>query len=81
MRKVSEFVSLLADAGINLHELLAEAEAVGTKAPRGPRMPREPKYQYEENGVVKTWTGQGRTPKAIADQLAEGFDLSDFLIK
>jgi DNA-binding protein H-NS len=44
-------------------------------------MPREPKYQYEENGVVKTWTGQGRTPKAIADQLTEGFDLSDFLIK
>ena len=80
-RKVSEFVSLLADAGINPHELLAEAEAVGTKAPRGPRMPREPKYQYEENGVDKTWTGQGRTPKAIADQLAEGFDLSDFLIK
>ena len=46
--KVSEFVSLLADAGINPHELLAEAEAVGTKAPRGPGRDRTLLMKFEQ---------------------------------
>uniref|UniRef100_UPI003977E581 H-NS family nucleoid-associated regulatory protein n=1 Tax=Salmonella TaxID=590 RepID=UPI003977E581 len=34
----------------------------------------------DENGETKTWTGQGRTPKALAEQIAAGKSLDDFLI-
>ncbi|MFQ2713263.1 H-NS family nucleoid-associated regulatory protein, partial [Aeromonas caviae] len=33
-----------------------------------------------EGGQEKTWTGQGRMPKAIADAVAAGKTLEDFLI-
>ena len=45
------------------------------------RSARPAKYQYaDENGVTKTWTGQGRTPKAIQAQLDQGKPLSSFEI-
>ena len=45
------------------------------------RSSRPAKYQYvDENGVTKTWTGQGRTPKAIQAQLDQGKPLSSFEI-
>ena len=51
------------------------------KQKRKPYQKREPRYQYEdENGVMKTWTGQGRTPSPIAKALELGKTLDDFLI-
>lgn len=45
------------------------------------RQPRPAKYKFiDVNGETKTWTGQGRTPKPIAQALAEGKSLDDFLI-
>ncbi|MGL5298817.1 MAG: H-NS family nucleoid-associated regulatory protein [Plesiomonas sp.] len=44
------------------------------------RAPRPPKYRYVENGVEKMWTGHGRTPKFLAEQLEQGRQLDDFLI-
>ena len=42
---------------------------------------RPAKYKYiDENGDEKTWTGQGRTPKAIAAALEGGKALEDFAI-
>ncbi|MCE9953521.1 H-NS histone family protein, partial [Aeromonas allosaccharophila] len=35
---------------------------------------------YIEDGQEKTWTGQGRMPKAIAEAVAAGKALDDFLI-
>jgi DNA-binding protein H-NS len=32
------------------------------------------------NGKEKTWTGQGRIPSAIQEQLDAGKNLDDFLI-
>ena len=68
-RKLNEFTEMLQQAGIDPRELLATAAA-----------PRPAKYKYEEDGQEKTWTGQGRMPKAIAAQVALGKDLNDFLI-
>ena len=34
----------------------------------------------DQNGEEKTWTGQGRTPKPIANALENGKSLDDFLI-
>lgn len=44
-------------------------------------MIRPAKYKYtDDQGNDKTWTGQGRTPKAIADAIASGKTLQDFEI-
>jgi len=43
---------------------------------------RPPKYWYKDlNGEIKTWTGQGRKPKIIADLIAKGYKIEDFKIK
>jgi DNA-binding protein H-NS len=81
-RKLNEFTEMLHQAGIDPRELLASAAAPAASAgaAKSKRAPRPAKYQYEEDGQMKTWTGQGRMPKAIAAQVALGKDLNDFLI-
>ncbi|MGL5488176.1 MAG: H-NS family nucleoid-associated regulatory protein [Shewanella sp.] len=78
-QKLAEFQAMLAQAGIDPTELLGSAPAAVT-ATKTKRAPRPPKYRYVENGVEKTWTGQGRTPKFLAEQLEQGRQLDDFLI-
>jgi DNA-binding protein H-NS len=65
--KLAEFQAMLEQAGISPSELLG-VESKTTKEPvaKGKRDPRLAKYKYTEDGVEKTWTGQGRMPKAIA---------------
>lgn len=60
-QKLAEFQAMLAQAGIDPTELVGCAPAAATAA-KAKRAPRPPKYRYVENGVEKTWTGQGRTP-------------------
>ena len=81
-RKLNEFTEMLQQAGIDPRELLASAAAPAASAgaAKSKRAPRPAKYKYEEDGQEKTWTGQGRMPKAIAAQVALGKDLNDFLI-
>lgn len=81
-RKLSEFTEMLQQAGIDPRELInnAAAPAAAAGATKSKRAPRPAKYKYQEDGQEKTWTGQGRMPKAIAEQVALGKDLNDFLI-
>lgn len=81
-RKLNEFTEMLQQAGIDPRELLnsAAAPAAAAGAAKSKRAPRPAKYKYQEDGQEKTWTGQGRMPKAIAEQVALGKDLNDFLI-
>ncbi|WP_265462685.1 H-NS family nucleoid-associated regulatory protein [Aeromonas salmonicida] len=81
LQKLAEFTELLKEAGIDPSEL------VGTAAPaksegsaKAKRAPRPAKYKYTEDGQEKTWTGQGRMPKAIAAAVEGGKALDDFLI-
>ncbi|MFB2907718.1 H-NS family nucleoid-associated regulatory protein [Aeromonas jandaei] len=78
-QKLAEFQAMLAQAGIDPTELVGSTPAVATAA-KAKRAPRPPKYRYVENSVEKTWTGQGRTPKYLAQQLEQGRQLDDFLI-
>ncbi len=78
-QKLAEFQAMLAQAGIDPTELVGSAPVAATAA-KAKRAPRPPKYRYVENGVEKTWTGQGRTPKFLAEQLEQGRQLDDFLI-
>lgn len=81
LQKLAEFTELLKQAGIDPSEL------VGTAAPaksegsvKAKRAPRPAKYKYTEDGQEKTWTGQGRMPKTIAEAVANGRALEEFLI-
>ncbi len=76
--RIAKYKDLLKQEGITVDEL---AEILGAEVPRKKREARPAKYKYvEENGVTKTWTGQGRTPKAIQTKLDKGKSLSDFEI-
>ena len=81
LQKLAEFTEMLRDAGIDPSELVgtaAPAKAGGSAKTK--RAPRPAKYKYIEDGQEKTWTGQGRMPKAIAEAVAAGKALDDFLI-
>ena len=76
--RIAKYKELLKQEGITTDEL---AEILGSNVVRKKRESRPAKYQYvDENGVTKTWTGQGRTPKAIQVQLDKGKSLSYFEI-
>ncbi|MCE9936561.1 H-NS family nucleoid-associated regulatory protein [Aeromonas salmonicida] len=81
LQKLAEFTELLKEAGIDPSELVgtsAPAKAEGSA--KAKRAPRPAKYSYTEDGQEKTWTGQGRMPKAIAEAVASGRALEEFLI-
>ncbi|WP_411165316.1 H-NS family nucleoid-associated regulatory protein [Klebsiella oxytoca] len=78
--KIEALRARLLEDGIDPAELLGSVFA--SKSVKAKREPRPPKYKYiDENGDEKTWTGQGRTPKAITAALESGKKLEDFEIK
>lgn len=77
--KLAKYRQMLLDDGIDLSELTSTETTSGKS--RAKRAPRPAKYQYtDENGDVKSWTGQGRTPAVIKQALDQGKSLDDFLI-
>ena len=78
--RIKKYKELLKQDGItaaDLAEILGDAKQ--SKKVKQKRPSRPAKYQYkDENGQVKTWTGQGRTPKAIQVQLDAGKSLDSF---
>ncbi|MGL9760523.1 MAG: H-NS family histone-like protein [Symbiopectobacterium sp.] len=79
LAKLDAIRAQLLEDGINPAELL---ESVKSKAAKAKRDPRPAKYKYiNENGTEQTWTGQGRTPKAIREAIDCGSKmLEDFKI-
>ncbi|EPY4581724.1 DNA-binding protein StpA [Klebsiella variicola] len=77
--KVNTWLELMRADGISPDDLVADIQpsmAVGKK-----RQPRPAKYRYTDHtGAEKTWTGQGRMPKPIAQAVAQGKSLDSFLI-
>ncbi|MGZ8065602.1 H-NS family histone-like protein [Aeromonas salmonicida] len=80
-RKINEYTEMLKAAGIDPSELVGTvANEPAKAAKKGKRAPRPAKYRYLDNGVEKTWTGQGRMPSAIAKAVAEGKSIEEFAI-
>ncbi|MEH0888108.1 DNA-binding protein StpA [Enterobacter sp. UNJFSC 003] len=78
--KINALLERMKADGISPSDLLG-ADLVQAGQPAKKRKAREAKYRFiDVNGEEKTWTGQGRTPKAIAAALASGKSLDDFLI-
>ncbi len=79
--KLREYAKQIADDGIDLEELIATMANEGKSKNKQKRAPRPAKYKYtDEDGKERTWTGQGRTPKAIQTLLDQGHNLDDFLL-
>lgn len=76
--KINLILSLMEEDGLD-PSLLMQASS---GKPRGTKRAARPaKYRFTDtNGEVKTWTGQGRTPKPIAEAMENGKSLDDFLI-
>lgn len=80
-QKLAQFTEMLKDAGIDPSELVGSSVSVKTEGTaKSKRAPRPAKYKYTEDGQEKTWTGQGRMPRAIAEAVASGRALEEFLI-
>ncbi|QXB95420.1 MULTISPECIES: H-NS family histone-like protein [Aeromonas] len=77
-KKIAEYAEMLKAAGIDPAELVNTVVPENTKVSK--RAPRPAKYRYLDNGVEKTWTGQGRMPSVIAKAVAEGKSLEAFAI-
>ncbi|MEI7352473.1 H-NS family nucleoid-associated regulatory protein, partial [Pectobacterium parmentieri] len=77
--KIEALRAQLLEDGIDPSELLGSASTA--KSTKSKREPRPAKYKYvDENGNEKLWTGQGRTPKAIAAAIESGKKLEEFKI-
>jgi len=77
--KLAFYHELLLEEGINPAELVNNAPPSVTGTNK--RAKRPAKYRYsDENGQVRHWTGQGRTPSVIKVAIENGQSLNDFLI-
>ena len=77
--KLEAFRQQLLEDGIDPAELLSGLSS--SSKTKSSREPRPAKYKYiDENGDEKSWTGQGRTPKAITAAIESGKKLEDFAI-
>ena len=73
--KLAAYKEMLAADGLDINDLLTIATST-SKTKKSARPLRLAKYAYtDEDGQSKTWTGQGRTPKFLADK-----NLDDFLM-
>lgn len=78
--KLEAFRQKLLEDGIDPAELLTVVGSTKSKT-KSTRTPRPAKYKYtDDNGNEQTWTGQGRTPKAIVAAINAGKKLEDFAV-
>ncbi|MGC0621864.1 H-NS family nucleoid-associated regulatory protein [Escherichia coli] len=77
--KRQELLQLIAEEVFSPEELLDRPE--DTPKSRKKTLPKAPpKYQFEENGETKYWSGRGRAPKPIDEAMQAGRSLEDFRI-
>ncbi|NOH79559.1 H-NS histone family protein [Vibrio sp. RE86] len=79
--KLAEIAKQIESLGLDKEAVLNALSGETASKPKSKRAPRPAKYKFvDASGEEKTWTGQGRTPSAIQDQLDAGKSLEDFLI-
>lgn len=76
-KKMAYYLEQMEKDGIDPAEFMASLNAEPKPKKRAPR---PAKYQYELNGEIIAWTGQGRKPSVIANAIDNGATLEDFLI-
>ncbi|VUS87764.1 DNA-binding protein StpA [Klebsiella spallanzanii] len=77
--KINTWLELMMADGITPEQLVTQTTVTSKGAKK--RQPRPAKYRFTDHtGAEKTWTGQGRMPKQLAQAVAEGKPLESFLI-
>lgn len=77
--KINTWLELMMADGITPEQLVTQITVTSKGAKK--RQPRPAKYRFTDHtGAEKTWTGQGRMPKPLAQAVAEGKPLESFLI-
>ncbi|WP_404402471.1 H-NS histone family protein [Idiomarina seosinensis] len=84
--KIAELKRSMQEAGIDISDILEEE--LGSESltdlkqkTQRKRNPKPAKYEYRDlTGETKTWTGQGRMPKALQQAINQGQSLDQFLI-
>ncbi len=82
--KLDDIAVQIKASGIDVADLVNYLSSDGgdSNKVKSKRAPRPAKYQYtDSDGSDKTWTGQGRTPTAIQNELDAGKKLESFLIQ
>ncbi|EGR2045553.1 transcriptional regulator [Vibrio parahaemolyticus] len=78
--KLATIAKQIKEQGIDVNELVSALSSKKVKS-KGKRQARSAKYKYvNDNGVEKTWTGQGRTPSVIQKALDGGKTLDYFAL-
>ncbi|HAS6239123.1 TPA: H-NS histone family protein [Vibrio vulnificus] len=78
--KLATIAKQIKEQGIDVNELVSALSSKKVKS-NGKRQARSAKYKYvDDNGVEKTWTGQGRTPSVIQKALDGGKTLDYFAL-
>ncbi|MGK3143577.1 H-NS family histone-like protein [Pantoea sp. C2G6] len=76
--KLAFYRELLLEEGVDPAEL---ANSLSASSRKRERAKRPAKYRYtDEQGEIRYWTGQGRTPNPIKTALENGQSLDDFLL-
>ncbi|MCW9709474.1 H-NS histone family protein [Avibacterium sp. 21-586] len=79
LKALAEVHNFLKEKGIAPEDLISERVTNKNAATKRPARPAKYKFK-DENGNIRTWTGQGRTPLVIQQALDAGKSLSDFEI-
>lgn len=83
LESLNKYREMLKQDGLSIDDLaqLLADKVIKNRQPRKPLEPRPAKYKFiDAEGNEKTWTGQGRTPKALQEALDSGKKLEDFAI-
>jgi len=75
-----QMVQLATSVGMSLEDVISEGRASMGRKEKADKPKLAPKYRNPENSS-ETWTGRGRTPLWLADALARGHALEQFLIR
>jgi DNA-binding protein H-NS len=59
--------------GLNINDVLAALSVVNKNSEtKTQRAKRPAKYKYSKGGIEKTWTGQGRIPRPMQEEIDSG---------
>lgn len=77
---IENLLSEAENMGVSRDDLIAVANTNAGKPPETSK-PVKPKYQFNDNGESRTWSGRGIMPRALRQAVDAGQPLESFLIK